>query len=88
MVDDDPDALDCVLEWLYTRNYAFAETDGPETDADWVEQVKRHAEIFSLADKYDIKELKQLVRMRLQHASEENCSWTYKDEEVLPRSKG
>ena len=72
MVDDDPEALHCVLQWLYTRTYASARTkqySRRKTDAEWIEGVKRDAKIFSLADKYDIEELKELVRARRGHAS-------------------
>jgi len=68
MIDDDPEALHCLLEILYTKTYAFTGSvvgSLHHTDAEWIELVKRHAEIFSLADKYDIKKLKQLARTRL-----------------------
>jgi hypothetical protein len=68
MLDDDPEALHCVLEFLYTGTYAglydYLSTEKRvafETDAEWIEMVKRHAEVFSLADKYDIKKLKYLA---------------------------
>ena len=76
MLDDDPEALHCLLEFLYTGRYAYNahNDDGPlqtdlETDAEWIELVLRHAEVFSLADKYDIKGLKRLARGRLCVAS-------------------
>jgi len=67
MVDDDPEALHCLLEFLYTGTYAYCavyDGNGPpttypfQTDAEWIELIKIHAEVFSLADKYDIKKLK------------------------------
>lgn len=65
MLYDDSMALDSFLEFLYTGTYT-AITDRTRatnrTELEWNENLKKHAEVFTLADKYGVASLKDLAR--------------------------
>jgi len=77
MVYDDSLALDTLLEFLYTGSYTeldnIMETDCDKrrSDVEWNELLKKHAEVFTLADKYGVATLKKLAGAAINIAAAE-----------------
>jgi len=74
-VYEDYEAFDSVLEFLYTGTYAALEIMthiGERRDAQWIELLKKHADMFALADKYGMVALKDLagtaINIAIQHS--------------------
>ncbi|KAL8868283.1 MAG: hypothetical protein Q9174_005090 [Haloplaca sp. 1 TL-2023] len=65
--EDDPEAFNLTLKYLYTGDFAgyngFVKNDGQDTDRDV--RALRLADVFLLADKYQISDLKELVVSKL-----------------------
>jgi len=75
MLYDDPKALDSLLEYLHTGTYSdissVTATSKRRRDVEWNEALKKHAEVFTLADKYDVAGLKKLAKAAINIASTE-----------------
>jgi len=72
LVYDDYEAFDSLLELLYTGTYAALEIMthiGERRDAQWNDFVKKHADIFAIADKYGVVALKDLAGTAINIAS-------------------
>lgn len=77
---DDSTALDSLLEYLHTGTYT--EISNPTAtfkrrrDVEWNEALKKHAEVFTLADKYGVAGLKKLAEAAINIASTELSACT------------
>lgn len=54
LVEDDPDAVEAMLKFLYTCDYSYSKDDG----------LSLHINVYALADKYDIPTFKTLAQSR------------------------
>jgi hypothetical protein len=77
MIYDDPIALESLLEFLYTGTYTDLndimgnDLGGCRRDVEWNELLKKHAEVFTLADKYGVVTLKKLAAAAINIAATE-----------------
>ena len=75
MNDDDCHALDSLLVFLYLGLYDSgrwrAETPFRDADASCLLLVKFHTEVFLLADKYGVPDLKELANVFAKEAAEQ-----------------
>lgn len=75
MIYDDSSALDSLLEYLYTGTYTeicsitVNEITKRRQDVEWNDILKKHAEVFTLADKYGVATLKKLAGAAIHIAS-------------------
>jgi len=70
MHDDDDEALHSLLEFLYTGDYSHTLHGQEDASLDAMQNVRKHSNVYTLAEKYDLELLKRLAGKRASDAAE------------------
>jgi len=69
MHSDDPDALEHLLEFLYTGDYSYTFYGQSSANLNPMPNVQKQTEVYKLAEKYDVGKLKQLAEKRIKESA-------------------